>query len=125
MVFVYIWIPYMILPVNAALERVPKSVIEASSDLGARPWYTFIKVILPLSFPGVVAGSIFTFSLTLGDYIIPRVIGTSAPFIGSAVDLHQGTAGNFPLAAAFTAVPVVIMTIYLLVAKRLGAFNAL
>jgi putative spermidine/putrescine transport system permease protein len=124
-VFVYIWLPYMILPINAALERVPKSVIEASSDLGARPGYTFRSVILPLAFPGVVAGSIFTFSLTLGDYIIPSVIGNSSFFIGRAVDAQQGTAGNIPLAAAFTVVPMVIMGIYLVIARRLGAFDAL
>jgi putative spermidine/putrescine transport system permease protein len=124
-VFVYIWLPYMILPINAALERVPKSLTEASSDLGARPGYTFRKVILPLAFPGLVAGSIFTFSLTLGDYIIPSVIGNSSFFIGSVVLLQQGTAGNIPLAAAFTVVPIVIMGVYLLVARRLGAFDAL
>jgi putative spermidine/putrescine transport system permease protein len=115
----------MILPINAALERVPSSLIEASSDLGARPRYTFRRVILPLAFPGVVAGSIFTFSLTLGDYIIPSVIGNSSYFIGAAVLTHQGTAGNIPLAAALTVVPIVIMSIYLLIARRLGAFDAL
>lgn len=125
LVFVYIWLPYMILPINAALERVPKSVLEASSDLGARPGYTFRRVILPLAFPGVVAGSIFTFSLTLGDYIIPGVIGNSSFFIGQAVFAQQGTAGNIPLAAAMTVVPVIIMVAYLLVARRLGAFDAL
>lgn len=125
LVFVYIWMPYMILPINAALERVPKSVIEASADLGGRPGYTFRKVILPLSFPGVVAGSIFTFSLTLGDYIIPSVFGNSSFFIGQAVYVQQGTAGNIPLAAALTVVPVVIMGIYLLLARRAGAFDAL
>jgi putative spermidine/putrescine transport system permease protein len=124
-VFVYIWLPYMILPINAALERVPKSLIEASSDLGAPPGYTFRKVILPLAFPGVVAGSIFTFSLTLGDYIIPSVVGDSSYFIGRFVFAQQGTAGNIPLAAAFTVVPVVIMGVYLVIAKRLGAFDAL
>jgi putative spermidine/putrescine transport system permease protein len=124
-VFVYIWLPYMILPINAALERVPKSLIEASSDLGAPPGYTFRKVILPLAFPGVVAGSIFTFSLTLGDYIIPSVIGNSSFFIGRFVLTQQGTAGNIPLAAAFTVVPVVIMGVYLLIARRMGAFDAL
>ena len=124
-VFVYIWLPYMILPIHAALERVPKSVIEASGDLGARPGYTLRKVILPLAFPGVVAGSIFTFSLTLGDYIIPGVFGNSSFFIGQAVLSHQGSAGNIPLAAAFTVVPIVIMITYLAVAKRLGAFDAL
>jgi len=125
MVFVYIWLPYMILPINAALERVPKSLIEASSDLGAPPNYTFRKVILPLAFPGVVAGSIFTFSLTLGDYIIPSVVGNSSFFIGRFVLTQQGTAGNIPLAAAFTVVPLVIMGVYLLIARRLGAFDAL
>jgi putative spermidine/putrescine transport system permease protein len=124
-VFVYIWLPYMILPINAALERLPKSVIEASSDLGAAPGPTFRHVILPLTFPGVVAGSIFTFSLTLGDYIIPSVIGDSSFFIGRVVLAQQGTAGNIPLAAAFTVVPMVIMGIYLLVARKLGAFDAL
>ena len=124
-VFVYIWLPYMVLPINAALERVPRSLVEASADLGGRPNLTFRKVILPLAFPGVVAGSIFTFSLTLGDYIIPSIIGDSSRFIGSAVQLYQGTAGNLPLAAAFTVVPIVIMGVYLLFARRLGAFDAL
>jgi putative spermidine/putrescine transport system permease protein len=124
-VFVYIWMPYMILPINAALERVPKSVIEASGDLGASPAYTFRHVILPLAWPGIVAGSIFTFSLTLGDYIIPDVIGNSSFYIGKVVYTQQGTAGNIPLAAAFTVVPVVIMGIYLLIARRQGAFDAL
>jgi putative spermidine/putrescine transport system permease protein len=124
-VFVYIWLPYMILPITTALERVPKSVIEASGDLGARPAMTFRTVTLPLAFPGVVAGSIFTFSLTLGDYIIPGVFGNSSYFIGQAVYLQQGTAGNIPLAAAFTVVPILIMSVYLLAARRTGAFDAL
>ena len=124
-VFVYIWLPYMILPTEAAIERVPRSVIEASGDLGAHPRETFRHVILPLAFPGVVAGSIFTFSLTLGDYIIPTIVGSSRPFIGQAVFLHQGTAGNIPLAAAMSVVPIVIIAIYLRIAKRLGAFDAL
>ncbi|MBI4772195.1 MAG: ABC transporter permease [Chloroflexi bacterium] len=125
MVFVYIWLPYMILPIQAALERVPRSLLEASGDLGARPGETFRHVILPLAFPGVVAGSIFTFSLTLGDFIIPGTIGNSSFFIGMAVLSHQGTAGNVPLAAAFTVIPMVIMAIYLVIARRLGAFDAL
>jgi len=124
-VFVYIWLPYMILPTEAAIERVPRSVIEASGDLGAHPRETFRHVILPLAFPGVVAGSIFTFSLTLGDYIIPTIVGSSRPFIGQAVFSHQGTAGNIPLAAAMSVVPIVIIAIYLRIAKRLGAFDAL
>ena len=103
----------MILPVQAALERVPRSFIEASGDLGAQPGETFRQVILPLAIPGVAAGSIFTFSLTLGDYIIPQLIGISRPFIGQAVYQLQGTAGNIPLAAAFTIVPIVMMAVYL------------
>lgn len=125
LVFLYIWLPFMILPIVAALERVPASLTEASADLGATPQQTFRKVILPLAFPGVVAGSIFTFSLTLGDYIIPGIIGNSRPFIGQAVYQLQGTAGNIPLAAAFTIVPIVIMAIYLVAARRLEAFDAL
>jgi putative spermidine/putrescine transport system permease protein len=125
LVFMYIWLPYMILPIEAALERVPRSFIEASADLGARPRSTFRHVILPLSVPGIAAGSIFTFSLTLGDYIIPNVIGNSRPFIGMVVYIYQGTAGNIPLAAAFTMVPILVMALYLAGAKRLGAFDAL
>jgi len=123
--FVYIWLPYMILPLQAALERVPRSYIEASSDLGARPSQTFRKVIFPLAIPGVAAGSIFTFSLTLGDYIIPQLIGSSRPFIGQAVYQFQGTAGDIPMAAAFAMAPIVIMAVYLSIAKRFGAFDAL
>lgn len=123
--FVYLWLPYMILPIEAALERVPDSLIEASADLGGRPWNTFRNVTLPLAFPGIVAGSIFTFSLTLGDFITPSILGNSSPFIGQAAYVLQGTAGNIPLAAAFTVVPIAIMSVYLLVAKRLGAFDAI
>ena len=124
LVFLYVWLPFMVLPVQAALERVPVSYLEASADLGARPGQTFKKVLLPLALPGVIAGSIFTFSLTLGDYIIPQIVGSSRLFIGQAVYAHQGTAGNIPLAAAFTVVPVVIMGFYLWMAKRQGAFDA-
>ena len=124
-VFVYVWLPYMVLPVQASLERVPKSLLEASSDLGAKPTQTFRTVILPMAFPGIVAGSIFTFSLTLGDFIVPTVLGNSSFFIGQAVLSHQGTSGNIPLAAAMTTVPMAIMGVYLLVARRLGAFEAL
>ncbi|WP_205909947.1 ABC transporter permease [Tabrizicola caldifontis] len=125
LVFVYIWLPYMILPMQAALERVPNSMLEASADLGATRGQTFRTVILPLAMPGVIAGSIFTFSLTLGDYIIPQIVGNSSRFIGLAVYQLQGTAGNIPLAAAFAVVPIVIMLIYLTLAKRAGAFDAL
>ena len=125
MVFCYIWLPYMILPMQAALERVPNSMLEASADLGATRAQTFRTVILPLALPGVIAGSIFTFSLTLGDYIIPQIIGNSANFIGMAVYQLQGTAGNIPLAAAFAVVPIAVMLIYLTIARRMGAFDAL
>ena len=124
-VFAYIWLPYMIIPIQTSLERVPDSLLEASSDLGAKPAQTFRSVILPLAFPGVVAGSIFTFSLTLGDFIVPLSLGNSKFFIGQAVYSYQGTAGNIPLAAAMTMGPVVIMILYLLIARRLGAFDAL
>jgi putative spermidine/putrescine transport system permease protein len=125
LVFVYIWLPYMILPVQAALERVPSNLIEASYDLGGGPSRTFRHVIFPLALPGIIAGSIFTFSLTLGDYIIPGIIGSSRLFIGQAVYTQQGTAGNVPLAAAFSVVPIIIMAFYLWAAKKQGAFDAL
>jgi putative spermidine/putrescine transport system permease protein len=125
LVFLYIWLPYMVLPIQAALERVPRSLLEASADLGATPASTFRKVVWPLAIPGVAAGSIFTFSLTLGDYIIPTVIGDSSPFIGLAIYSYQGVAGNLPLAAAFAFVPIAVMGLYLYGARRLGAFEAL
>lgn len=125
LVFVYVWIPYMILPIQAALERVPVNYLEASADLGAEPRQTFWTVIFPLALPGIIAGSIFTFSLTLGDYIVPTIVGNSRLFIGMAVYTLQGTAGNIPLAAAFTVVPMAIMGVYLYMAKRMGAFDVL
>ncbi len=125
LVFLYIWIPYMILPIYSSLERIPKNLIDASADLGGTPGYTFWKVILPLSLPGVIAGSIFTFSLTMGDYIIPGIIGNSSYFIGMAVYTLQGTTGNIPMAAAFSIVPILVMIIYLTIAKKLGAFDAI
>jgi len=123
-VFTYLWLPYMILPVYAGLERIPNSLIEASSDLGGHSWMTFRKVILPLAFPAVVAGSIFTFSLTLGDYIPPPLVMNSQ-FIGNVIYNNQGVAGNIPFAAAYAFVPVIIMAIYLLLARRAGAFESL
>ena len=125
LVFTYVWLPFMILPMQAALERVPTSMLEASQDLGATSSQTFRTVIVPLALPGIIAGSIFTFSLTMGDYIIPQIVGNSANFIGMAVYQLQGTAGNTPLAAAFAVIPIVIMLIYLSLAKRAGAFDAL
>ena len=124
-VFIYVWMPFMILPIQASLERVPGNLIEASADLGGNPGQTFRYVLFPLALPGIIAGSIFTFSLTLGDYIIPQIIGSSRLFIGQAVYAQQGTAGNIPLAAAFSVVPIVIMGLYLWMAKRQGAFDAL
>jgi len=124
-VFTYAWLPFMILPIQAAIERVPAKLLEASADLGAHPLQTFRTVLLPLAFPGVVAGSIFTFSLTLGDYIIPKLVGPDGHVIGTMVNLQQGSVGNLPMAAAFTAVPIVILTFYLWGARRLGAFDAL
>ena len=123
--FVYVWLPYMVLPVAAALERVPRSCLEASADLGARPAQTFRNVTLPLAMPGLAAGAIFTFSLTLGDFVVPGALGNSSLFIGQAVLAYQGTAGNVPLAAAFTVVPMALMAVFLVVARRVGAFEAL
>jgi len=124
-VFVYMWLPFMILPLAASLERVPVSLLQASADLGARPGQTFRNVVLPLALPGLAAGSIFTFSLTLGDYIIPSIVGAPGYFIGMMVYQQQGTAGNLPLAAAFSVVPIVLIALYLMLARRLGAFDAL
>ena len=125
-VFSYVWLPFMVLPVYAALERIPQSYLEASQDLGARTWRTFRTVILPLTLPGLVAGSIFTFSLTLGDFITPALVGgADSQFIGNVVENYVGIGGNLPLAAAFATLPVVVMAVYLVVAKRLGAFEAL
>jgi putative spermidine/putrescine transport system permease protein len=124
-VFSYVWLPFMVLPVYAALERIPDSYLEASADLGARSWRTFSRVILPLALPGIVAGSIFTFSLTLGDFITPALVGgAGSAFIGNIVEEYIGINGNVPFAAAFATVPVVVMCLYLVVARRLGAFEA-
>jgi putative spermidine/putrescine transport system permease protein len=120
----YLWLPYMIVPIYAGLERIPSSLLEASSDLGGRALFTFRRVILPLALPAVLAGSIFTFSLTLGDYITPTLVSNSK-FIGNVVYDFVGVAGNQPLAAAYAMVPVTIMLIYLFVARRLGAFESL
>jgi putative spermidine/putrescine transport system permease protein len=122
--FVYLWLPFTLLPIYAALERVPSSLLEASSDLGGRGWTTFRNVLLPLTLPGIVAGSIFAFSLTLGDYIAPELVGNTQ-FIGNVIFDNVGVAGNVPLAAAFAIVPVAIMAVYLYLAKRAGAFEAL
>jgi putative spermidine/putrescine transport system permease protein len=122
--FVYLWLPFTLLPIYAALERVPSSFMEASADLGARGWTTFRSVVWPLILPGVIAGSIFSFSLTLGDYITPELVGNTQ-FIGNVIFDNVGVAGNIPLAAAYALVPLAIMAVYLLVAKRAGAFEAL
>jgi putative spermidine/putrescine transport system permease protein len=126
LVFSYIWLPFMVLPIWTALERVPDSLLEASGDLGARGWQTFRHVLLPMVLPGVAAGSIFTFSLTLGDYITPTLVGgAGSDFIGNVVYSNVGVSSNVPFAAAFATVPVIVMAIYLLIARRLGAFEAL
>jgi putative spermidine/putrescine transport system permease protein len=124
LVFTYLWLPFMIIPIYAGLQRIPDSLLEASSDLGARGTRTFRSVVLPIALPAVVAGSIFTFSLTLGDYITPRLVSNNQ-FIGNVVYDNVGVANNLPLASAFATVPVVIMIAYLLVARRLGAFESL
>ncbi len=125
-VFSYIWLPFMIIPVYAALERVPESLLEAAADLGARRWRAIRDIVLPLALPGVLAGSIFTFALTLGDYITPILVGgAGSSFIGNVVYANVGIANNIPFAAALATVPLAIMAVYLLIAQRLGAFEAL
>ena len=119
----YLWLPYMILPIYAGLERIPDSLLSASEDLGAKPFLTFRRVIMPLAFPAVVAGSIFTFSLTLGDYITPSLVSPDTQFIGNVV--FTSHTNNLPLASAFATVPIVVMVVYLLIARRLGAFEHL
>jgi putative spermidine/putrescine transport system permease protein len=127
LVFSYIWLPFMIIPVFTALERIPDSIIEASSDLGAHNPRTLRGIVLPLALPGVIAGSIFTFSLTLGDYITPTLVGgAGSTFIGNVVyNTGLGSAGDLPFAAAFASVPLIVMAIYLTLARRAGAFEAL
>ena len=121
---VYLWLPFTLLPIYAAIERVPSSFLEASGDLGARGWFTFRRVMFPLILPGIIAGSIFSFSLTLGDYIVPELVGNTQ-FIGNVIYDNVGVAGNVPLAAAYALVPIAVMAVYLLLAKRAGAFEAL
>jgi len=125
LVFSYVWLPFMILPIQSSIERINPNLLTASADLGARPGQTFRTILLPLAFPGVVAGSIFTFCLTFGDYIIPTLVGPSGFFVGTMVYTQQGAIGNMPMAAAFTVVPIVVIGIYLIFAKRMGAFDAL
>lgn len=122
--FVYLWLPFTLLPIYGALERLPESYLEASTDLGARGWMTFRRIVFPLILPGIVAGSIFSFSLTLGDYITPSLVGNTY-FIGTVIYQSTGVANNVPFAAAYAFVPVVVMAIYLWIAKRMGAFEAL
>jgi putative spermidine/putrescine transport system permease protein len=123
LVLSYLWLPYMIMPIYAGLERIPSSLLEASADLGGRAGTTFRRVVLPLALPAVVAGSVFTFSLTLGDYITPDLV-SDAKFIGNVI-YDNSSLGNLPLAAAYSLIPIIVMTIYLLVARRLGAFESL
>jgi putative spermidine/putrescine transport system permease protein len=119
----YLWLPFMILPIYAGLERIPNTLLSASEDLGAHPGHTFRRVILPLAFPAVVAGSIFTFSLTMGDYITPSLVSPETQFIGNVVKAN--ITNNLPLASAFATVTIVVMIIYLLLARRMGAFEHL
>jgi putative spermidine/putrescine transport system permease protein len=121
LVMSYLWLPYMVIPIYAGLERIPDSLLNASEDLRAKPTYTFRRVILPLVFPAVVAGSIFTFSLTLGDFIAPSLVGSGDQFIGTVV--YSTITTNLPLAAAFATVPIIVMIVYLIGARRLGAFE--
>jgi putative spermidine/putrescine transport system permease protein len=123
-VFSYLWLPFVVLPIYTALERIPGSYLEASADLGAKWWTTFRRVIFPIVLPGIVAGSIFSFSLTLGDYIVPQLVGNTY-FIGNVIEQSVGVANNVPFGAAFAIVPVIIMAIYLTLARKLGAFEAL
>lgn len=126
LVYSYIWFPFMVLPVYASLERIPGSYLEASADLGAKGLATLRRVVLPLAVPGIAAGSIFTFSLTLGDYIAPGLVGgPNSQLIGNVVFANVGVAGNVPFAAAFATVPLAIMAVYLVLMKRLGAFENL
>jgi len=126
LIFTYVWLPFMVLPVYGALERIPESYVEASRDLGASGFATFRRVVLPLALPGVVAGSIFTFSLTLGDYVTPLLAGgASSQFIGNVVYESVGISNNVPFAAAFAAIPLAVMGIYLVIARKLGAFEAM
>jgi putative spermidine/putrescine transport system permease protein len=126
LVFSYLWLPFMILPVAAALERIPVSLIEASADLGAGAFTTLRRVLLPMALPGLVAGSIFTFSLTLGDFITPMLVGgAGSDFIGNVVYASVGVANNVPFAAAFSTLPLLVMAAYLLIVRRMGAFEAL
>ena len=125
-VFSYLWLPFMILPLYAALERIPPSLLEASSDLGARGMTTFRRVLWPMALPGMVAGSIFTFSLTLGDYVTPTLVGgPGSDFIGNVVYANVGVTNDIPFAAAYAMLPLIVMALYLLLARRLGAFEAL
>jgi putative spermidine/putrescine transport system permease protein len=125
LVFTYLWLPFMILPVQASIERIPRNLLLASDDLGASPAQTFRNIVLPLSVPGLAAGSIFTFCLTFGDYIVPTLVGPAGDFVGTAVYKYQGAIGNIPMAAALTLVPVAVVGAWLWLARRLGAFDAL
>ena len=122
--FTYLWLPFVVLPIFASLERIPESYLEASGDMGAKAWKTFRRVVIPLALPGIVAGSIFSFSLTLGDYIAPTLVGNTQ-FIGNVIKNYSGVANNLPFAAAYALVPVAIMAVYLVAARAFGAFEAL
>jgi ABC-type spermidine/putrescine transport system permease subunit I len=125
LVLSYLWLPYMILPIYAGLERLPDSMLEASADLGARPWRTFRAIVMPILIPSIFAGSIFTFSLSLGDYITVQIVGGKTQMLGNLVYANIGAANNLPFAAAIATVPVAIMVIYLIAVRRSGALEEL
>ena len=125
MVLAYLWLPFMILPVFAGLQRLPDSLLEASSDLGAHSWTTLRRVVLPMAFPGLVAGSIFTFSLSMGDFIAVQIVGGTTQLLGNVVYNNIGAANNLPFAAAVATVPIAVMLIYLAVVRRTGALENL
>ncbi|HEX6506924.1 MAG TPA: ABC transporter permease [Chloroflexota bacterium] len=121
----HVWLPYMVLPVYAAIERIPRSLLEASGDLGARGWQTMARVVWPLAFPGIMAGSIFVFSLTMGDFITPQLMGNGSQFVGNVVADQFGTAFNYPFGAALSVLPLIVLAVFLTVARRFGALEAL
>jgi len=121
----YLWLPYVIMPIFAGLERVPDSLLEASGDLGASSWRTFRSIVLPLLWPAIIAGSIFSFSLTLGDYITVNIVGGASQMLGNLVYTNVGAANNLPLASAISLIPIVIIFVYLAVVRRTGALNSL
>jgi putative spermidine/putrescine transport system permease protein len=123
MTLAYLWLPYMILPIYAGLERLPNSLLEASSDLGAPAWKTFRAIILPIIYPAIIAGSIFTFSLSLGDYIVVKIVGGTSQLVANVIADNVGIAGNLPFAAAMAILPISTILLYLFIVRRTGALE--